>query len=458
MIKEEIASKLIDTGLGFGANFVELFVEESRDSLLGYRNHEVESASVGIDFGIGIRVLFGTQVLYAHTSDENEESLIRLVKNLCVGKSGDIVKSIPLVTSVPQNNHPIIKSPRDTALKDRLGFLKEADEFCRQRSDLITQVSVSAIDSSSKIQIINSEGLNVSEERVRSRYTINVTAGQGEERVSAHEAPGASKGFEFFETLNLKEISDSVTDRALRMLEAGYIEGNQMPVVLGNGFGGVIFHEACGHPLETESIRHEASPFCNKIGEKIAHEKVTAIDDGTLVNQWGSINIDDEGMPVQKTTLIENGILKTYLSDRVGAEQVGVPRSGSGRRESYKYAPVSRMRNTFIVGGDDSVDDMISSMEDGLYAKKMGGGSVNPATGEFNFSVEEGFKVKNGKIVEPVRGATLIGKGHEILPRISMVGNDFSLAAGMCGASSGSVPVTVGQPSLKVDKILVGGR
>jgi TldD protein len=231
-----------------------------------------------------------------------------------------------------------------------------------------------------------------------------------------------------------------------------------MPVVMGNGFGGVIFHEACGHPLETEAIRKKASPFCDKLGQQIAHTAVTAIDEGAIPNSWGSINVDDEGYPVEKTVLIENGILKNYLSDRVGAMETGVRRTGSARRESYHYAPVSRMRNTYIDKGKDKFEEMILSIEDGLYAKKMGGGSVNPATGEFNFAVEEGYLIKNGKITLPVRGATLIGKGHEILPKISMVGDDLEITAGMCGASSGSIPVTVGQPSIKVDEILVGGR
>ncbi len=220
----------------------------------------------------------------------------------------------------------------------------------------------------------------------------------------------------------------------------------------------MIFHEACGHPLETEAIRKNASPFCGKVGQQVASSVLTAVDDGTLTNKWGSLNVDDEGRPTQRTVLIENGILKGYLSDRIGARQVGVAQTGSARRESYKFAPVSRMRNTFIAPGPNTVEEMIASIDFGLYAKKMGGGSVNPATGEFNFAVQEGYVIRKGKIAEPVRGATLIGKGHEVLPRISMIANDLELAAGMCGASSGWVPTTVGQPTLKIDSILVGGR
>jgi TldD protein len=231
-----------------------------------------------------------------------------------------------------------------------------------------------------------------------------------------------------------------------------------MPVVLGNGFGGVIFHEACGHPLETEAVRKNASPFADKVGQAVAQPILTAIDDGTLANRWGSLNVDDEGQPAQRTVLIENGILKGYLSDRIGARQVGVPRTGSARRESYKFAPVSRMRNTYIDRGPHTVADMIASVDHGLYARKMGGGSVDPATGEFNFAVQEGYVIRKGKVAEPVRGATLIGKGFEVLPLISMIGDDLELAAGMCGASSGWVPTTVGQPTLKIDRILVGGR
>lgn len=459
MFSEKLASQLIGQGKERGADFVELFIEESRGSSLTFKDQKVENASAGTEFGIGIRLIYGGEVLYAHTSDTREQVLSQLIDDLSLGRG--------VGTSWDQgdwnklnftNAHPIIKDPKQVSQEAKLQFLQSANQHARATSHLIKQVAITAMDNVSDIQIFNSEGLWAEDTRTRARFSINVTAGDGTDRISAHEAPGALQGFEFFESLDIEKVSISAAERALRMLKADYITGAKMPVIMGNGFGGVIFHEACGHPLETESIRRNASPFCGKLGEAIAHESVTAIDDGTFGNVWGSLNIDDEGMPVQRTTLIENGILKNYMSDRVGAEQVGVERTGSARRESYKYAPVSRMRNTFIAPGSDTLDGMLQSVSHGLYAVKMGGGSVNPATGEFNFAVEEGYIIRDGKKAEAVRGATLIGKGHEILPQISMVADDFEMAAGMCGASSGSLPVTVGQPSLKVDNILVGGR
>jgi TldD protein len=231
-----------------------------------------------------------------------------------------------------------------------------------------------------------------------------------------------------------------------------------MPVVIGNGFGGVIFHEACGHALEATSVGRGNSVFCGKLGQKIASDKVTAIDDATAPNQWGSLNISDEGEKTQKLTLIENGILRSYMIDKLGSRRMNMPSTGSGRRQDYTFAPTSRMSNTYIAPGTDTAEDMIGSIDKGLYAAKMGGGSVNPATGEFNFSVSVGYIIRDGKIAEPVRGATLIGKGVDILPLIDMVGSDLELAEGMCGSQSGSVPTRVGQPMIRVKEITVGGK
>lgn len=455
------AASIFEVGRAAGATFVEIFEEESRASHLTLKDRVIENAGAGTEYGIGVRLLFGTEVLYGYTSDDSTDALVRLVRSLAFGRTGGAPVYVPAAAqplAYQAFDAGRFRDPRVLGQGHKLSFLRRADEAARAVDGRITQVAVSAIDTVSFIQILNSEGLSVSDRRARTRFSVNVTAGQGSERINAHEAPGFMGGYEVLDTLDVEALASLCAQRALRMLEADYIAGGQMPVVMGNGFGGVIFHEACGHPLETESVRRKASPFCGKIGELIAHPSVTAIDDGTLEGSWGSLAIDDEGMPVQRTTLIENGVLKGFLSDRVGAAEVGVPRTGSGRRESYKYAPVSRMRNTFIAPGPDEFEEMIASVDEGLFAAKMAGGSVNPATGEFNFAVEEGYVIRKGRLAEAVRGATLIGKGHEILPRISMVGSDFACAAGMCGASSGSVPVTVGQPSLKVDKILVGGR
>ena len=461
------AERILQAGLDVGADFAEVFEEETRNASVGFRDSKVETATAGTEYGVGIRLLFGTDVLYAHTSREDEDHLLSFVRNLAASrgaagaahsKASSSLPAVHLAGQALEDRHIVTKDPRVIGQAPKLDLLRRADEVARGFATEIQQVSVRAFDQVQNVLICNTEGLWVEDRRTRARFTVSVTAESGGERFSAGESPGALRGFEFFEQLDVEELARSAADRAARMLRAGYIDGRKMPVILGNAFGGVIFHEACGHPLETEAIRKKASPFVGRLGTKIAHEALTAVDDGTPANAWGSLNIDDEGRPVEKTVLIEKGILKAYLSDRVGAAEVNVPRTGSARRESYQYAPVSRMRNTYIAAGSDSLSDMLSGIEYGLYAKKMGGGSVNPATGEFNFAVEEGFVIRNGVLAEAVRGATLIGKGHEILPRISMVGSDLELAAGMCGASSGSVPVTVGQPTIKVDEILVGGR
>ena len=456
------ASRVLDLARGRGADFAELFVEETRFSSLVLRDRRIESATAGTEFGIGVRMIFGSQVLYGHTSREDEESLARLVTELAAarprgGTSLDLGLAITGRAAHGQNLSGLIH-PSDPARDGRLDAVRLVDETARAVSPKVAQVSSTVLHRNSRIAIFNSEGLDVSDDRTWTRVTVAVVAEEGGQRQTGSEAPGQRRGLEALESIDLRKLSILAADRAVRMLSARPAPAGEMPVLIGNGFGGVIFHEACGHPLETEALRRKATPFAGRIGQPIAQPCLTALDDGTIPEAWGSLAVDDEGSPTQRTVLIENGILKTFLSDRVGAAECGVPRSGSARRESYRYAPVSRMRNTFIAAGESSVDDMLQSMGDGLWAVRMGGGSVNPATGEFNFAVEEGYLIRGGKVAEPVRGATLTGKGHEILPRIRMVGSDLELAPGTCGASSGQVPVCVGQPSLLVDPILVGGR
>jgi TldD protein len=265
-------------------------------------------------------------------------------------------------------------------------------------------------------------------------------------------------GLELFDLFDPKEVGTHAAKQAMVNLKAGYCKAGQMTVAIENGFGGVIFHEACGHSLEATQVAVGMSEMCGKLGQKIANEKITAIDDGTIPNAWGSVNIDDEGNPTQRNVLIERGVLKNYMIDRLGSRRMGMPMTGNSRRQSYAYEPTSRMTNTFIANGPDKNEDIIASIEYGLYAKQMGGGSVNPLTGAFNFAVNEGYMIRNGKICEPVRGASLIGTGSKIIQDIDMVGQNLATAQGMCGSSSGSVPTDVGQPLIRVKKITVGGR
>ena len=459
MLSENTVKKILEHGLKKGADFTEVFVEDTVSSSINLLDQKIDEINSSNSFGIGIRLLYGNEAYYGYTSDTEESKLLKLTENLGQSEMDRQSGGVHMLENQSlEDIHHVAINPETVSKSERAELLRNLDKITRSHSQDICQVNANMSEKKRSVLIANSEGLWSEDTRSYSRMRLSAVAEKGDGPQSAAESPGVLGGYEFFKNLDLEKLAENAAQSALRMASAGYINGGILPVVLGNGFGGVIFHEACGHPLETEAIRKNASPFCDKIGMEVGKPILTAIDDGTLPNKWGSCNVDDEGTPTQKTVLIENGILKNYLSDRIGAGQVGIPRSGSARRESYKFAPVSRMRNTFISPGSDSVDEMLQSIDFGLYAKKMGGGSVNPGTGEFNFAVQEGYAIRKGKIAEPVRGATLIGKGFEVLPQISMIADDLDLAAGMCGAAGGWVPTTVGQPTLKIDSILVGGR
>ena len=459
MLPEGTVHKIFELGMAHGADFAEVFAEDSESSSIDLLDRKIDGISSGNSFGVGVRLLYGDEAYYGYSSDAAEAALLQLTENLAQAhrerRSGT---PSPFRQETVPDRHSARLDPERVPKRERVDLLRGLDARVRTQGDAIRQVGASIGEKKRSVLVANSEGLWIEDSRLYSRIRLSAIAEKGAGPQSGTESPGVLGGYEFFQELDLEQLARSAAQSAIVMAGAGYIDGGLMPVVLGNGFGGVIFHEACGHPLETEAIRKDASPFAGKTGQPVAQPILTAIDDGTLERRWGSLNVDDEGTPAQRTVLIEKGILKNYLSDRIGARQVGVARSGSARRESYRFAPVSRMRNTYIDRGPHSVEEMIASVDFGLYAKKMGGGSVTPATGEFNFAVQEGYAIRKGRIAEPVRGATLIGKGHEVLPLISMIGNDLELAAGMCGASSGWVPTTVGQPTLKIDRILVGGR
>ena len=367
-------------------------------------------------------------------------------------------KMIVLNATNTVNFNPILLAPSSIEINKKIGVMKVAYNAAKDYHDEIVQVGVGYVDKEQNVLIANTEGLYTEDKRVRTRLTINAIASANGENQTGFEGPGRHMGFEMFKEIDPEYYGKEAAKQAYTMLHAKNCPAGRMTVAIDNGFGGVIFHEACGHSLEATAVAKGNSVFTGKLGQQIASTKVTAIDDGTIPNAWGSLNIDDEGNKTQKNILIENGVLKSYMIDKLNGRRMGMASTGSGRRQSYKFAPTSRMTNTYIANGDDNPEDIIKSISDGLYAKKMGGGSVNPVTGEFNFAVSEGYLVKNGVIQEPVRGASLIGKGSEILMDIDMVGNNMTQGQGMCGSSSGSIATNVGQPMIRVKEITVGGR
>ncbi|MEG1311263.1 MAG: TldD/PmbA family protein [Romboutsia sp.] len=460
MISKQIASQVLEKCLVTGGDFAEIFEEDSITNSIGLIDNKIENVLGGRNYGIGIRIFKGFKSVYAYTNDNTLNGMLDTAYKaaLALGNLHEekmiILNNTKFITDI----NPIKLYPENVSYEKKIGVMKTAYKSAKEYSNDISQVSVSYIDKDQNVLIANTEGIYIQDRRIRTRLGISSVASKGNENQTGFEGPGGCKGFEIFEDIDPEYYGKEASRVAHTMLNAKNCPAGNMMVAIDNGFGGVIFHEACGHSLEATAVAKGNSVFADKLDKQIASTKVTAIDDGTLENHWGSANIDDEGTQTKRNVLIENGILKSYMIDKLNGRRMGMESTGSSRRQSYKFAPTSRMTNTYIAPGDDKPEDIIKSISDGLYAKKMGGGSVNPVTGEFNFAVAEGYLVKNGEIVEAVRGASLIGKGSEVLMNIDMVADNIKQAQGMCGSSSGSIPTNVGQPMIRVKEITVGGR
>lgn len=459
MLSRDLVEKILNEAVSTGGDFAEIFMEKKNSSSFYMIDGKIESSLSGKDFGIGIRIFKGLYSVYGYTNDMSEENLLKTARKIAQtikGTKTDMV--INLLKQDMENYNKIEIYPESVLKNDKIDIMKRGYSAAKNYDEEISQVRVSYADSKQNILVANTEGIWAEDERVRGRIRIESVASDGTEMQTGSMSPGASKGFEFFEKMDVESYGREASRIAKTILHADYSPSGKMPVIIDNGFGGVIFHEACGHGLEATSVAKGNSVFAGKMGQMIASPIVSAVDDGTIPNGWGTLNVDDEGTPTRRNLLIENGILKGYMIDKLNGRRMGMSSTGSSRRESYKYAPTSRMTNTFILGGKSTLDEMIASTEKGIYAKYMGGGSVNPATGNFNFAVMEGYLIENGKITVPLRGATLIGSGSEVLKKIEMVGNNLACAEGMCGSVSGSIPAAVGQPAIKVKDITVGGR
>ena len=459
MLSREVAEKVLGRCLITGGDFAEIFEEDTLNNSISILNGKVENSVGGRTYGIGIRIFKGLKSVYAYTNNNSLTSLLNVAQKaaLALGELKE-EKMIVLNETNTVNFNPILLTPSSIEINKKIGVMKVAYNAAKNYHDEIVQVGVGYVDKEQNVLIANTDGLYTEDKRVRTRLTVNAIASANGENQTGFEGPGRHMGFEMFKEIDPEYYGKEAAKQAYTMLHAKNCPAGRMTVAIDNGFGGVIFHEACGHSLEATAVAKGNSVFTGKLGQQIASAKVTAIDDGTIPNAWGSLNIDDEGNETQKNVLIKDGILQGYLIDKLNGRRMGMKPTGSSRRQSYKYAPTSRMTNTYIAAGNDKEEDIIKSISDGLYAKKMGGGSVNPVTGEFNFSVAEGYIIKNGVIQEPVRGASLIGKGSDVLMNIDMVGTNLAQGQGMCGSISGSIPTNVGQPMIRVKEITVGGR
>ena len=463
MLDKHLVYDVLTVAMSTGGDLAEVFVENTTNDSINMINGQVEKANWGIDAGLGLRIIFGTSAVYAYTNNTSRDSLLKLAKDASQAVKASIKSGSP-INAVINNSTPqkfsdsIAISLEKVGKKAAAEALHTLSQAAYDYSPLITQTACNYTHVSQNVLIANSAGLWVEDTRIGTRAMVQAVASEGNEKQTGVQSPGAKGGFEFVESLDLADLGRRAATTAVTMLKADLCPSGKMPVIIDNAFGGVIFHEACAHSLEATSVAKGASTFADKLGQQVADACVTAIDDGTLAGQWGSINVDDEGTPTQRNVLIENGVLKSFLVDNLNGKKMGMASTGSARRQSYRFAPTSRMTNTYILPGKDKPSDIIAATQEGLYAKQMGGGSVDPSTGSFNFAVLEGYMIRNGEIAEPVRGATLIGKGNEVLQSIDRVADNFDYAAGVCGSISGGVPTNVGQPMIRVKELVVGGR
>ena len=453
---------LINLGISSGADLVEIFLEKTNNISLLAEQDRITSVNPSFSKGAGIRVFLNDRDGFVSTNNITKQGINKALED-ALAMLGLDIKALNSSFFNGLNQYQdfgrnkgewLEKCPN---LEDASNKLLKATDKLTNREKFIDIRRGSYSRSWQEVIVACSDGTFARDIRLHQSTGLNILASDGNYRASIGRRYGSYGNPNDLVNWDSEESANEICQSAGRMLYADYVEAGQMPVVLANKFGGVIFHEACGHLLETTQIERGTSPFSDKLNKKIANEAVTAIDEGITKGAFGTISMDDEGMVPEKTVLIEKGILKKFMSDRAGELRTGHKRTGSGRRQSHSFAPASRMRNTYIAPGNYKPNELIQTIDHGLYCKSMGGGSVGP-TGQFNFSVEEGYIIKQGKLTKPVKGATLIGEAKDVLPRISMCANDLELAAGFCGSISGSVNVTVGQPHIKVDSITIGGR
>jgi len=459
MIEESVLQRVLGAALRSGGEFAEVFAEDKRSSSARLDDGRVEELTSGLDRGAGIRVVRGETTGFAHTSDLSENGLRTAAEAAAAAArgGGGGVKEVAVTRQSVDRPHDVRILPEDVPKAAKVELLQRAEQAARAEGDSIRQVSALTADSRRRILIANSDGVLVEDDQVRTRFMVQCVAVGDTGMQTGYEGPGRTIGFELYDEIDVEDVARTAARRSLDMLKARPAPSGKLPVVLKKGAGGVLFHEACGHGLEADLVGKDASVFRGRVGEQVASPLVTLVDDGTYAREWGTYAVDDEGNPARRNTLIENGVLTDYMWDFLRARKEGRVSSGNGRRQSYQHLPMVRMTNTYVLEGEEDPEEIIRQTPHGVYCVQLGGGQVNTATGDFVFGITEAYMIENGEITDPIRSANLIGNGPETLQLIDAVGNDFDTWAGTCGKDGQGVPVSSGQPTLRVGAITIGG-
>jgi TldD protein len=460
VLDHEVIRSAIEAALRSGGDFAEVFVEDRRSSSALLDDGRVEELTSGRDRGAGIRVVRGDTTGFAHTADLSPEGLRTAAEaaGAAARGGGGGVRTVEL-TAVQAPSPVVVRLDPSAVPKARkVELLTRADGAARATGASVRQVSARYADSRRRFIVANSDGVLASDDQTRTLFSVSCVAVGDTGMQTGRESVGHTIGFELFDLFDVEELAERAARRALTKLDAVPAPSGAMPVVVGPGGGGVLFHEACGHGLEADLVAKSASVFAGRAGQQVASPLVTLIDDGSMAGEWGCSAVDDEGRPSGRNVLIEDGVLTDYMWDLLRARKQGRESTGNGRRQSYRHLPMVRMTNTYIGQGEDDPADIIASTDHGVYVAQLGGGQVNTATGDFVFGMTEAYLIEDGRITSPIREGNLIGNGPEVLTRIDALGNDFAMGSpGTCGKDGQGVPVGDGTPTLRVTSLTVGG-
>ena len=455
LVSPPLAEKVIARALHRGGDFGELYAEDRRGFSLSLDDGRIERPQEGRERGACVRVVRGDSSYYGYVDGLAEADLLRAAESVAQALRGEAREPAALAGVEAEPGHPVAEPPHAVEPARKADLLRACDQAAREAGAEVAQARIGYSENRRQVEVFNSEGLAASDDRTRVRLGAQVVARRNGRVETGTDTRGGHAGFELLS--GGEQVAASAARKALTLLDAVDAPTGRLPVVVGNGFGGVLLHEAVGHGLEADAVQKRASVYAGKLGEQLAEDVVTAYDDGRREGEWGSDGIDDEGTPTRRTTIIDGGRLTAYLYDVVRARKDGVGSTGNGRRESFRHLPVPRMTNTYFAPGEATKDELIGGVERGLYAVSFGGGQVEPATGDFVFGVSEGYLIEGGRVTAPVRGATLVGNGLEALRAIDGIAADLEIATGFCGKAGQSVPAGVGQPHVRIRELTVGG-